>query len=69
MSILFRYYLPFKKGITLHLNKLECPLLKDTLCQLISMVKIGPVFLEKECFKFHQYISAILLLSPLGKMK
>ena len=39
----FRYYLPFEKGVALHLNELEFPPPKDDLCQ----VQIGPVVLEK----------------------
>ena len=37
-NLLFRYYLPFKKGMALHLNTLEAPLPKDALCHI--------------CFKF-----------------
>ena len=32
--LLFRFYLPFEKGVSLHLNKLESPPLKDVLCQV-----------------------------------
>jgi hypothetical protein len=32
--LLFRYYLPLKKGYPLRLNKLESPLPKDDLCQV-----------------------------------
>jgi hypothetical protein len=32
--LLFRYYLPLKKGYPLHLNKLESPPSKDELCQV-----------------------------------
>ena len=31
--LLFHNYLPFEKGVALHLNKLEFPLPKDALCQ------------------------------------
>ena len=34
MILLFRNYLPLKKGGALHLNKLESSLPKDTLCQV-----------------------------------
>ena len=34
MILLFHFNLPFKKGVALHLNKLECPPLKDVLCQV-----------------------------------
>ena len=33
MILHFRYYLPFEKGVTLHLNNLETPLTKDAVCQ------------------------------------
>ena len=32
--LLFRFYLPFEKGVALHLNKIESPPLKDVLCQV-----------------------------------
>jgi hypothetical protein len=32
--LLFRYYLPLKKGYSLSLHKLEFPLPKDNLCQV-----------------------------------
>ena len=31
----FRYYLPLEKGMALHMNKLESPLPKDALCQVL----------------------------------
>ena len=31
---LFRYHLPFKKDLVIHLNKPESPLPKNTLCQV-----------------------------------
>ena len=33
--LLFCYYLPLEKGGALHLNKLESPSLRDTLCQVL----------------------------------
>ena len=30
----FRYNLPLEKGVALHLNKFECPLPEDALCQV-----------------------------------
>ena len=30
--LLFCYYVPFERGVTLHLNKLKYPLPKDVLC-------------------------------------
>ena len=44
---LFCNYLPLDKGMALHLNKLESPLPKNTLCQL-SLVEIVPMVLEKK---------------------
>ena len=41
----FCYFLHFKKGLTLHLNKLEFPIRKATLCQVWLKC---PVFLEKK---------------------
>ena len=32
--LLFRFYLPFVKGVALHLNKLEFPPLKNVFCQV-----------------------------------
>ena len=32
--LLFCYYVPFERGVTLHLNKLKYPLPKDVLCLL-----------------------------------
>ena len=58
------YFLPLKKGVTLYLNKLESPSLKDALC---AKFKIGLVILEKKIFKFRSGIFAVSLLSFLGK--
>ena len=46
-------------------NKLEISLHKHTLCQ--DKVKIGPVVLEKNNFKFSQCVFAISLLPSFGK--
>ena len=35
LFLLFLNYLQFEMGMSLHLNKLECPSLKDTLCQIL----------------------------------
>ena len=32
--LIFRYYVPFNKGVALHFNKLEYPFPKDSLCQV-----------------------------------
>ena len=42
--ILFRFYLPFEKGVALHLNKLESPPLKG--CFVSSLVEIDPLVLN-----------------------
>ena len=34
LSMYFRYYLPFEKGVALQLNKFESPSPKDVLCQV-----------------------------------
>ena len=34
LFLLFPNYLPFGKGVALHLNKLKCPSPRDTLCQV-----------------------------------
>ena len=39
--LLFRYHLPLEKDVTLHLNKLEFPLLR-------SLVEISSMVLEKK---------------------
>ena len=44
--LLFRNCLPMEKGWALHLNKLESPSLKASLCQV--WLKIGPVVLEEK---------------------
>ena len=35
MFSLLRNLFPFEKGVALHLNKLESPLPKDALCQVL----------------------------------
>ena len=59
---LFHYFIPFEKAMTLHLNKLEFPFPKDTLCKL---VEIGPFVLAKTILKFRQCIFTFSLLYPL----
>ena len=57
---LFRNYLPFEKGLALNLNKLESPSPKDALIKFVpSLVKIGPVVLEKKILKILQCIFTI----------
>ena len=54
----FRYYVPFEKGMALHLNKHDFPSPKDALCQV--WLKLALWF-----FKVPQCNFAISLLSPL----
>ena len=61
----FRFYLPFERGLALHLNKFESPLPKNDLCQ--NLVEICPVVLKKKIFNNFQYNFTFSLLSPLGK--
>ena len=58
---LFRYYLPLEKGGTLHLNKLEFPSSRDTLCQI--WLKLAHLFWRRRFFNlinvfslFHNYL-------------
>ena len=62
---LFRNYLPLEKVGALHLNKVESPSLKDSLCKV--WLKLAQWFWRRRFFKFRQCIFAILQLSPLGK--
>ena len=50
--LLFHYYLPLKKGVALHLNKLESPSTKGALCQV--WLKLSRWFLRRRwtCEKF-----------------
>ena len=57
--LLFHFYLPFKKGVALHLNKLESPPPKDALCQV--WLKLAQWFWTRRflinlCFLFHHYL-------------
>ena len=36
-------------------------------CNVLSLVEIGPVVLDRKIFKFHQCIFTILLSSPIGR--
>ena len=67
--LLFGYYLPIEKGMTLHLNKFESTSLKDDLI-VPSLVEIAPVVLEKKIFfQYYQFNFTFLhfLHSPLGE--
>ena len=56
---------PLEKGGLLHMKKNWIPLIQG--CFVPSLVEIGPVVLEKICFKFPQCMFVISLLSHLGK--
>ena len=62
---LFRYYLPFEKGMSLHLNNLIYPFTQGWFVP--SLIEIGQVVLKKKIFKNRQSIFTISSLSPLGK--
>ena len=55
--LLFRYYLPLAKSVTLHLNKPEFPSSKDALCQ--SWLKFAQWFWRR----FLNFVN-VFLLSP-----
>ena len=59
--LLLLNYLPFEKGVTLHLNKLESPSSKNVLCQV--WLKLDQWFWRRRFFKdfnvsllFHNYL-------------
>ena len=59
--LLFPNYLPFKKGVGLHLNELESPSPKNALCQ--TWLKLDQWFWRRRYFKgfnvfllFHNYL-------------
>ena len=51
---LFRNYLPLEKGGALHLNRLESPLPRDTLCQV--WMKLAQWFWRRRFFYFRKCI-------------
>ena len=59
MFLLFRNYLPLKKGGALYFHKLEPPSPKD------ALIEIGSKVVEKKIFKTCQCIFSISYLSPL----
>ena len=62
--LIFNVYVPLKRDMPLHLNKLEFPS-PNKGCFVLCLVEIGELVLEK-IFKFGQRIFGILLY-PLGK--
>ena len=66
-SCQFILTLQFPHNLTsvLHLNKLESPTPKTALCDVCF--ELGPVVVEKKCFKAGQFIFTILNLSPLRR--
>ena len=61
----FFNYLSLVKGRVLHLNKLECPSPKNSLCQV--WLKMDQWFWRRQIFKICQFSFAIFVLSPLRK--
>ena len=64
-NLKFQNYLPLKKGLTHHLNKLKIPLPWGVF--LLSLVEIGPLFLDKKIFIFCQWILLFRYHLPLEK--
>ena len=63
--LLFHNYLPFEKGVVLHLIKLEFPSPKNVLCK--DWWKLVQWFWRRKCFKNYQINFIISQLSPLWK--
>ena len=63
---LFRYYLPFRKDLTLYMNKLNSSSPKDALCQV--RLKLAHAVVVEKKIKFRQCIYTFLLLSSLRKV-
>ena len=62
---LFRYYLPFEKGVALHLRKPEFPSPKDALGQV--WLKLAQWFLRKRFLKFVNIYLLFRYYLPLEK--
>ena len=62
---LFRNYLILEKGVALHLNKLEFPTFKNTLCQIC--LKLAQWFLRKRLLNFVNVFSLFRHYIPLEK--
>ena len=52
--LLFHNYLPFEKGVALHLNKLESSLPKDALCPV--WLKMAQWFWRRRFFNFRYFV-------------
>ena len=63
--LLFPNYLPLKKGVTLHLNKLESHSPKDAMCQV--WLNLAHWFLRIKFFIFVSVFSLIRNYIPLEK--
>ena len=61
----FRNYLPFEKGMAIHLNKLISPSNKDALCQV--WLKLAQWFWRRRFFNFVNVFSLFRNYLPLGK--
>ena len=58
-------YLPLGKGVAIHLNKLEFPILKDTLCQV--SLKLAQWFWRRRFLNFVNVFSLFVIISPLKR--
>ena len=65
VCLLFRVYLPFKKGVTIHLKKFEFPLSKNALCQV--WLKLAQQFWRRRFLNFVYVFSLFCNYLPLEK--
>ena len=63
--LLFPNYLPFKKGVVLHLNKLESPSPNNVLCQFC--LKLDQWFGRRRFFCFQLIVTISQLFRPLRR--
>ena len=65
VNVFFRYNLPLKMGVVLHLNKVESPTPKDALCQ--DGLKIDQWIWRRRFFECQQFIFTTSIISPSKK--
>ena len=65
LSKYFHYYLLLKKGMSLHLNKNDCPSPNDALSQV--WLKFALLFLRRRFLKFVNVLSPFPYYLPLEK--
>ena len=65
LLLLFSNYLPFGKGVVLHLDKLESPSPKDALCQ--DWLKLAQWFWRRRFLKVVNLFLLFPIISPLGR--